>query len=138
VPGFIVGGSRALDDERRVALKTYEGHRTYFTDINATIVDLFGLGAARASLPFANPEARSLVDRRGWEVEPVTLLSTATAVWDEDNVRNGVMLSDRLLVGAPGQPWTCFDIARDPGEVEPLPAERCGRRMRSAADAFLP
>jgi hypothetical protein len=138
VPGFIVGGSRALDDERRVALKTYEGHRTYFTDINATIVDLFGLGAARANLPFANPEARSLVDRRGWEVEPVTLLSTATAVWDEDNVRNGVMLSDRLLVGAPGQPWTCFDIARDPGEVEPLPAERCGRRMRSAADAFLP
>jgi hypothetical protein len=139
VPGFAIGGSRALDAERRAALGTFAAHRTYFTDVHATIVDLFGLGAARATLPFANLEARSLFDKRGWSAEPVALLSTATAVWDEGNPIHGVMLGERLLVGAPGQPWTCFDIARDPGEIEPLPPDRCGGRMRAAAaEAFPP
>ena len=136
IPGFIVGGSRALGEDKRRALRTFAGHRTYLTDVNATIVDLFGLGAARASLPFFHREARSLVNEGGWFVEPFTLLSTATAVWHEDDVRNGVMFGDRLLVGAPGRPWTCFDIARDPGEVAPLAPEYCGRRMRTAAEAF--
>ncbi|MDB4935853.1 MAG: Choline-sulfatase [Labilithrix sp.] len=138
VPGFVVGGSRALDDERRAALKTYDGHRTYFADVNATVVDLFGLGAARKAMPFPNPDARSLVDKRGWSIEPVMLLSTATAVWDEDNVRNGVIIGERLLVGAPGQPWSCFDMARDPFQIEPMSGDRCGRRMRAAADAAFP
>lgn len=136
IPGFIVGGARALDDEKRAALHTFAGHRTYFTDVNATIVDLFGLGAARATLPFANREARSLVGPAGWQGDRVTLLSTTTAVWDQDDERNGVMLGDRLLVGAPTRPWTCFDIAKDPNELLALPPERCGPSMRDAAKAF--
>ena len=138
IPGFIVGGSRALDDPKRRAVESYAGRRTYLTDVNATIVDLFGLGAARLSLPFARRDARSFVDPGGFAFETFTLLSTASAVWDEDNVRNGVMFGDRLLYGAPGQPWTCFDIAKDPGEVVPLSAGTCGKRMRAAADAFPP
>lgn len=136
VPGFIVGGAHVLDDERRAALRSFARHRTYFADVNATIVDLFGLGAARASLPFANREGRSLVDKAGWTGDRITLLSTSTAVWDQDDERNGVMLGDRLLVGAPTKPWTCFDIARDPNEQQPLPPERCGPAMRDAARAF--
>jgi len=139
IPGFIVGGSRALGEERRRAVRTFAGHRTYLTDVNATIVDLFGLGEARMSLPFATREARSFVnDKGGWLFEPFTLLSTATAVWHEDDVRNGVMFADRLLVGAPGRVWTCFDIAHDPGETNPLAPEHCGKRMRTAAEAFGP
>ena len=136
IPGFIVGGSRALDEDKRRAVRTFAGHRSYLTDVNATIVDLFGLGSMRMSLPFATREARSFVSPTGWAFEPFTLLSTATAVWHEDDARNGVMFADRLLVGAPGRPWTCFDVASDPGEVSPLVPEHCGRRMRSAAEVF--
>jgi hypothetical protein len=136
VPGFIVGGTRALDDEKRAALRTFARHRTYFADVNATIVDLLGLGEARSALPFANREARSLVDKAGWQGDRITLLSTSTAVWDQDDERDGVMLGDRLLVGAATQPWTCFDIQHDPNELLPLPPERCGPAMRAASKAF--
>jgi hypothetical protein len=136
VPGFIVGGARALDDEKRAALRTFARHRTYFADVNATIVDLLGLGDPRSTLPFANREARSLVDKAGWQGDRITLLSTSTAVWDQDDERDGVMLGDRLLVGAATQPWTCFDIAHDPNELLPLPPERCGPAMREASKAF--
>jgi arylsulfatase A-like enzyme len=138
IPGFIVGGSRALDETKRGAVKSYAGHRTYLTDVNATIVDLFGLGGARLTIPFATREARSFVGPGGFAFETFTLLSTATAVWHEDDPRNGVMFADRLLYGAPGRPWTCFDIAHDPGETNPLAPEACGKRMRTAADVFPP
>ena len=136
IPGFIVGGSRALDDERRGALKTFAQRRTYLADVNATIVDLFGLGAARGTLPFANGDARSLVAKPGWHGDRITLLSTSTAVWDQDDARNGVMLGEHLLVAAPGQPWTCFDMARDPNQQQALAPERCGPAMRDATRAF--
>lgn len=138
IPGFLVAGSRAVDEDRRAALRTYAKRRTYLTDVNATVVDLLGLGAARTSLPYANVSARSLVARPGWTTEPLTLMSTATAVWDEDNVRNGVMLGEKLLVGVPGTGGTCFDIVRDPGQTQPLTAERCGRRMTEAISLFPP
>ncbi|MDB5215398.1 MAG: Choline-sulfatase [Myxococcaceae bacterium] len=136
VPGFIVGGARALDQEKRAALRTFAHHRTYFADVNATIVDLFGIGAARGTLPFANAEARSLVASPGWLGDRITLLSTTTAVWDQDDARNGVMLGERLLVGAPGQAWTCFDMKRDPAQQHPLAPEQCPAAMRDATKAF--
>ena len=138
IPGFIVGGSRALTAEKRLAVQSYAGHRTYLTDVNATLVDLFGVGEARLSLPFARRDARSFVAPGGFAFETFTLLSTATAVWHEDDPRNGVMFGDCLLVGAPGQPWTCFDMAKDPRQVTPRPAAYCGARMHTAADAFGP
>jgi glucan phosphoethanolaminetransferase (alkaline phosphatase superfamily) len=138
VPGFIVGGQRAFDPEKRAAVRSYNGHRTYLADVNATLVDLMGLGAARPTLPYANPEARSLVEKGGWRYEPVCLMSTATAVWDDDVVRNGVMLGEHLLVGSPGAGWSCFDIAHDPQETNPLPPDRCGRRMLGASEGFPP
>ena len=45
-------------------------------------------------------EERSFVAPGGFAFDTFTLLSTASAVWDEDNVRNGVMFGDRLLYGA--------------------------------------
>jgi arylsulfatase A-like enzyme len=136
VPGFVLAGSRALHDDQKAALRTFAGKRTYFTDVHATIVDLFGLGAARATLPFANPNARSLIDKRGWNGEPTVLLSTATAVWDEDDIRYAVMRGDKLLSGVPGKSWTCFDSAQDPGQQFGLPPEKCGQRMIDLADGL--
>ncbi len=139
IPGFVAGGTTALGAERVRALRTFTGHRTYLADVNATIVDLFGLGAVHDTLPYANSDARSLVDPRGWlAAEPVTLMSTTTAVWEQDDVRNGVMLGNRLLVGGPSRSWTCFDVTDDPHQVVPRSADRCGKRLRDAAAKAFP
>jgi hypothetical protein len=135
IPGFVVAGSRAVSEEMRAALKTYAGHRTYMADVHASIVELLGLGAARTTLPFADARARSLFDKAGWLGDPVTRLSTSTPVWFEDDPREGFMQGEHLASGAPGRPWSCFDIASDPAEREALPLERCPARLREAARA---
>ena len=43
VPGWIVGGPRALDERERSAVATYAGFRTYTQDVHETVVDLLGL-----------------------------------------------------------------------------------------------
>jgi hypothetical protein len=136
IPGFVVAGSRAVREEMRAALRSYAGRRTYMADVHASIVDLLGLGAARTALPFADARARSLFDRAGWLGDPVTRLSTSTPVWFEDDPREGFMQGDHLASGAPGSPWSCFDIAHDPEEREALPLERCPARLREAARAL--
>ena len=138
IPGFVIAGPRALDDDQRPALATFGSRRTYLADVNATIVDLFGVGAARATLPLANPESRSLVQRFGWSGDSVSLMSAATAVWEDDTVRYGVMLGEQVLMGRPGGSWECFHIAGNPTEKNPLPADRCGVRMVERTKAFPP
>jgi glucan phosphoethanolaminetransferase (alkaline phosphatase superfamily) len=133
IPGFLVAGPQAVTEDMRARLRTFAGKRTYMTDVHASIVDLFGLGAERVGLPFTDARARSLFDKRGWMGDPVTRMSTSTPVWDQDNPREGFMQGEHLLSGAPGQPWTCFDIANDPTERDPLPVERCPLRMRQIA-----
>lgn len=134
IPGFAVGGAHVMTEERRSAIGVYANRRTYLTDINATVVDLFGVD--RSKLPFGNPQSRSLIDAAGARSEPVVLMSTTTAVWEQDDAKSGVMQGDRLLVGHAGtrvETWTCFDIYRDAGERNPLPATRCPKRMVDAA-----
>jgi len=125
VPGWLVGGEHALDAAQRAALATYAGYRTYTQDVHETVVDLFGLEDARASLPLAHlVTGRSLLRPRAGE--PVALLATSTSVWEPDDARYGVMLGQRLLAGGPTGSWVCFDVASDPREKTPLPASRCG------------
>lgn len=137
IPGFVVGGAHVLTEERRRALGSFATRRTYLTDVNATVVALFGVEAAR--LPFANAHARSLVALESHRGEPITLMSTTTAVWEQDDAKNGVMQGERLLVGPAGSPvdsWACYDMARDPPQKERMPANKCPRRMVDAASAF--
>jgi Sulfatase len=136
VPGFVVAGDKALTDEERSAIATFAGHRTYTQDVHATIVDLFGLQGARATLPFADRvTGRSLVRPRP-RLEPAVLLATSTAVWEPDDARFGVMQGDHMLFGSPAAAWSCFDTHRDPHERKPLPAERCGGLLDLARRAF--
>jgi glucan phosphoethanolaminetransferase (alkaline phosphatase superfamily) len=137
VPGWIAAGARGLDDEQRAALGTYAGRRTFMQDVHATVVDLFGLEGARATLPLADGVGgRSLLRRRIPEEEPMALLATSTAVWEPDDARFGVMYREQVLIGAPSAPWICFNLAGDPGEHTPLAAVACGDLIRTAREAF--
>jgi hypothetical protein len=137
IPGFAIGGARALDDAARTALRSYAGRRTYTQDVNATIVDLLGVGDARATLPFAASVAgRSLIRARDASPDPIALLATETSVWEPDDARYGAMRGERVVMGAPGGAWLCFDAARDPAERAPLNPSACADLVATVTSAF--
>jgi glucan phosphoethanolaminetransferase (alkaline phosphatase superfamily) len=134
VPGFAIGGPRGLTAEAREAIGRYAGRRTSLQDVNATVIDLFGI-ETRKALPFGDRAVgRSLVRPR--ERDPIMLLATSTAVWEPDDARFGVMLGEHALLGAPGAAWTCFDMTVDPAQAVPLPASACGLLVGVAQREF--
>jgi hypothetical protein len=137
VPGWIAAGANVLSVEQRVALATYAGRRTYAQDVHATLVDLLGLHDARSTLPCSSlVGGRSLLRPRALHPEPSSLLATSTAVWEPDDARYGVMRGDRVLVSSAQRSWVCFDLGRDPGEHDALPATACGGLLDTARWAF--
>jgi hypothetical protein len=124
IPGWIAAGEHVLDPLQKLALGSYRKRRTYTQDIHETVLDLMGLGDARADLPAAALKTgRSLLRSPG--SEPMALLATSTAVWRPDEVLYGVMHGERLLFGPPKGAWRCFDIARDPMQRAPKGADAC-------------
>jgi hypothetical protein len=106
-------------------------------DVNATIVDLLGVGDERATLPFATlVTGRSLLRPRDAAHEPTALLATETSVWEPDDARFGAMLGDRVVIGAPTGSWLCFDTAHDPAERTPLPPSACADLAATVKGAF--
>jgi arylsulfatase A-like enzyme len=139
VPGWLVAGSRALDDRARFALRTYGGSRTYSQDINATIVDLFGVGDARGSLPWAaHVNGRSLLRIRDARDEPFAFVATATGVWEPFDPWFGILRRETAYIGPAGAPWACYDLAHDPGEQSPLPVSPTCVALAAAAKGAFP
>ncbi|HEY8076469.1 MAG TPA: sulfatase-like hydrolase/transferase [Labilithrix sp.] len=126
VPGFLVAGGAALDDDQRAALAAYLGTRTYMQDVHLTIADLFGVD--RGALPYPNAVARSLVRPKPPQ-EPFVIISTTTAVWEPDEPYFGAFLGDAKVVGTEQGGWHCEHIghmvlgaSRCPGLIERVKA----------------
>ncbi|MGH7435032.1 MAG: sulfatase-like hydrolase/transferase, partial [Polyangiaceae bacterium] len=135
VPGWILGGPRALDEGERAAVATYAGFRTYTQDVHETVVDLLGLEEERGALPFAPlVTGRSLLRPRAGE--PAALLATSTSVWEPDDARFGVMRGTKLVAGGPTGAWSCFDLAADPRERAPRSATQCADLLELARTSF--
>jgi hypothetical protein len=108
-------------------------------DVNATVVDLFGLRAARAALPLANRvSGRSLLHPRVPGEDRAALLATSTGVWEAYDAWFGVRYRETVLIGSAGSTWACFDTAHDPRERHALPATRCADLSPLADGAFPP
>jgi arylsulfatase A-like enzyme len=126
IPGWLLAGPRALSDDQRRALAGFARRRTFTQDVQATVVDLFGLFDQHATLPYASlTTGRSLL-RAAPPGEPTVLLSTTSGVWEDDDPNYGVMRGERLVVGSERHPWWCFRVDRDPGENRPLGVAECG------------
>jgi hypothetical protein len=137
VPGWLVAGPHAVDDRQRMALRSYAGVRTYAEDVNATVVDLFGLASRRATLPSSeHVQGRSLLHLRDPAQDPVALLATATGVWEPFDPWFGAMQRERVVIGAASSPWQCFDLTRDPREEKPQPASACPDLVQAATRAW--
>jgi arylsulfatase A-like enzyme len=137
VPGFLLAGKHAVTDNQLAALDTWTQRRTYSSDLHATILDLLGLFDRRTSLPLSTQTIGRSLLRMATVDEPIVALSSASGVWEPVDMVYGVMQGDRLLAGAPAQPWACFDVASDPGEHRALPPAVCGDAMRARANAWF-
>lgn len=139
VPGWLIAGEHAMGERERAAVRSYAGVRTFTSDVSSTIVDLFGLGAARATLPLAfEVRGRSLLQPHDPVRDPTVFLATSTGVWEPNDARFGVMRREKVIVGAVGAPWQCFDLTRDPGEHSALPVASCPGLQEVARGAFPP
>jgi hypothetical protein len=137
VPGWLVAGARAIDASQRAAPRSYDGSRTFSQDVHATIVDLLGLSAARAALPYANlVTGRSLLRPHDPAKDPTVTLATTTAVWEAYDTLYGAMRREQIVVGTPTLPFRCLDMTRDPAQRSWLAAARCGRLVDVARAAF--
>jgi hypothetical protein len=137
IPGWIAAGSRALGDEERLALRSWDGQKTYTPDVHATVIDLLGVDVERARLPLASlVRGRSLLSPFSPASETPVLLTTSTAVWEPDDAWFGATLRERVAVARPGGPWQCFDTVQDPGERTDLGEGPCADLARVADEAF--
>jgi phosphoglycerol transferase MdoB-like AlkP superfamily enzyme len=137
VPGWLVAGDRALTKDQRLALDTFQGKRTYSQDIQATVVDLFGLFDQRGKLPFADlTTGRSLLRPRG-TFEPMVPMSTTSAVYEDDDPVYGVREGDLLVVGAEVGSLRCYDSRTDPGHKKGIPLARCAN-LTEVLEAVFP
>ena len=135
VPGWLVAGDRALSAEQRAALATYGQRRTYSQDVQATIVDLFGVFDQRAGLPHADlVTGRSLLRAR--LPDPEVVVSTTSGVWEDDDPNYGIARGELLLVGTLHHPWWCFNAQNDPGQRAVLGVSDCGTLIDTAKKRF--
>jgi arylsulfatase A-like enzyme len=123
VPGWMLAGPRALDDEQRAAVRGYRGRRTYTQDVHATVMDLLGVHDVHG-LPLEDRTAGRSLIRPAPQGEPMVLLSTASGVWEADVVRHGVM-QGHLLAVQTGTDWLCYDTQLDPKEQTRTGRDRC-------------
>jgi membrane-anchored protein YejM (alkaline phosphatase superfamily) len=136
VPGFLLAGDRALTAEQREAVRTYHNRRTYDQDVQATLLDLFGVLDAREKLPFGDlMTGRSLVRRRP-AVEPLVPMSTTSAVYEDDDAVYGIRQGELLAVATEVHPFRCYDNKFDPRQQRTVPIERCKPLIEAARATF--
>jgi arylsulfatase A-like enzyme len=137
VPGWLVAGPHVLGQRAHIALQSYAGARTYAEDVHATIVDLFGAGDARATLPLADKvKGRSLLRPRDAREDSFAFVATATGVWEPYDPWFGLLWRELAYIGPAGEPWACYDTKRDPMQLTPLPADACATLAAAAKGAF--
>jgi hypothetical protein len=136
VPGWVAGGARSLSAEERANLERHLDRRVYTQDVHATILDALGVLEARPSLAHGDLMAgRSLLRPRD-PVEPLMAMSTVSGVWVWDGPSYGVMAGETKAIRDETGRWQCWNLASDPLEEHPAPAEQCPELVRFGRERF--
>jgi arylsulfatase A-like enzyme len=129
VPAWIDG---ALGAEERSALAGYAHAPTFHTDLTPTILDLMGLWDAPELERFREAMAGSSLLRPG-RPERTMALTNCSGVWGCAFENWGVMRGfKKVLAREWERSWLCYDVARDPAELSPLPLGECGSLVTEA------
>jgi len=136
VPAWIDAPPGTLTDEEINNLRDKRDEYLFHVDIAPTVLDLLGvpddprLQKYRAKMP-----GHSLL-RHELTTDPLPLTNCA-GVWSCAFENWGIMQGSlKLEARSWDNGWNCYDVAEDPLEQSPLPAEHCGELLKLAQQTY--
>lgn len=126
IPGWMIHGDLALTPAQLTSLHGWEHFRVGSQDLNATVLDLFGVYDVRSTFPYADLATGYSVFRDEGRGHPL-FVATSTAVWASDDSKYGEIHGNLVDVTSEGKGnnWRCFDLSRDPHEHNPMSQLKC-------------
>jgi glucan phosphoethanolaminetransferase (alkaline phosphatase superfamily) len=125
VPTWIHAPPGTLSPEEEASIDKAKDEHVWHLDLGPTLLDLLGLWAETAMTPFRRRMMGHPITRPERTTEPVPM-TNCTGVW-ECSFRNWGMMQGSLKVEA--REWDaafhCFDVDRDPREVDDLGERLC-------------
>jgi arylsulfatase A-like enzyme len=135
VPGFVDAPPGVLSEAESSALRAARDLPTFHLDWAPTMLDLLGVHDDPA---LAETRARwvgASLTRPLGERGPIPL-SNVSHLWERGRPSYGLTDGRLKLIGRQRDPdWSCFDLARDPREREPLDGD-CGGLRAAAAKLY--
>ncbi len=136
VPAWIDAPKGTLTDEETQNLELAKDEFLWHLDLAPTFLDLMGLWDDPALAPFRARMPGHPLTRRPRTVGPVPL-TNCTWVW-ECSFRNWGMMQGKMKIEA--REWDgeyhCFDVVKDPEEVDNLGEDACGALPELARSIF--
>ena len=136
VPAWIDAPPGTLTDEEIKNLRDKRDEYLFHVDVAPTVLDLIGvpdddrLQKYRAKMP-----GHSLL-RRELTTDPLPLTNCA-GVWSCAFENWGIMQGSlKLEARSWDNGWNCYDVAEDPREQSPLPAEHCSELLKIAQQTY--
>jgi glucan phosphoethanolaminetransferase (alkaline phosphatase superfamily) len=125
VPGWIDAPPGTLAPEEESSLREAEQQFVWHFDLQATMLDLFGVWDAPEIRPYRARLVGHPLTRRERTTGPVPL-SNCSWVW-ECGFRNWGLMQGQMKIEARGwdNEFHCFDLLADPFEMENLGEEAC-------------
>jgi hypothetical protein len=134
VPGFVDAPAGTLAPDERAALVRARALPTFHVDVAPTLLDLLGVWDDPALTDVRAPIVGAPLTRPLEPRAPVPL-SNVAHLWERGRPSYGLTDGRLKLIGRQRDPdWSCFDLARDPEERQPLPGD-CGG-LRAAATSL--
>jgi glucan phosphoethanolaminetransferase (alkaline phosphatase superfamily) len=138
VPAWIDAPAGTLTEAERNALTGYSDAPAFHTDLAPTFLDLLGLWEAPEIAAFrAKMPGGSLV--RAARPEATLAMTNCAGVWgcafENWGVMRGVL---KVHAREWDQDWLCYDVAKDPAEMHPLPlaGPECADLAATATKTF--
>lgn len=127
IPFWVDAPAGSLTDAERESLRSLRTKPVTSLDVLPTMLDLLGLWEEPHIAPFkAKIPGQSLL--RGGSPDDVPVVATnCTELWACAFKNWGAFQGSKKLIAHQGDnKWNCYDVARDPDELEPLDVSACG------------
>ncbi|HVJ20016.1 MAG TPA: sulfatase-like hydrolase/transferase, partial [Polyangiaceae bacterium] len=126
VPAWIAAPPGTLTDEERANLERKKNAFLFHVDLAPTVLDLIGVGDAPQIAEYKSKMHGHSLLRPELSEQPVPLTNCA-GVWSCAFENWGYMQKNMKLEARSWDVgWKCYDLAKDPLELENLGVERCG------------
>ncbi len=137
IPAWFDAPEGTLTPREEGNLRALENVPLTSLDVMPTLMDLLGLWDASELSPFRARMAGASLLRGGSDPGRAVVLTNCSELWACAFRNWGAMRgTKKLLATQDDHAWNCFDVAKDPAEVDNLGAAACGD-LRALAEGAL-